>query len=617
MADSMTRLPMELMLDLFDILLASRDKASLRAASRLAQTCAKLRDSDGGRRARYAALLASRSITIPEKLSHISDYEIETLGTSRWPHQEPNRPQEGTAGQIDGLTSNIHSASATAPLASDAYLVGGEQIILTPGSSSSLHRSVLSEHNLDSLDDLDEGALRIMQAVKRRLRWRGESTPDLESGALQQSLTTSREGLDRERIIRVAMDAGSGLYAVLSLDLEEFSAWEEREERRESGKAEGDDLNSEELGGEENFGAGSRKDRPALETVEIRRLDDGELALPGEQARLRFEASHRDLAYGLICNLQLVGDFILLQRTSCYADVHRWRNTENPLLHFARVWALSADEQEGFISATLIAPFFIAVQTTADSDTFEDYDDPAVTFLRMYRLKDWGSDHVATFDMPEHGTDAWPINLVASGAHLRPGEDGLFVIASRAHVWLLRVATMVHVLYEDAPRREALREYLVEDEEDSDADSEAEAEKEVQYSTAWTSVKLLFAFRTAAEKAFLHAFRRSNMLRITNEYRDTHSHMRVSVSGWRCGESLCQPPSIIASMLTRHCVSVFLYRDRNEPSSRELEPKLRFVDASATSCYNCEATELPVYGCIRWRAGLWGTADRFRESPIS
>lgn len=93
------KLPMELMLELIDLLLAAGGGASTKGAARMAQTCATLRSSEAGKRARYLHALALRSLSAPKLLpSNLVD-ETEVLLSSRWPHQAPPHDvPEGTPG---------------------------------------------------------------------------------------------------------------------------------------------------------------------------------------------------------------------------------------------------------------------------------------------------------------------------------------------------------------------------------------------------------------------------------------------------------------------------------------------------------------------------------------
>ena len=89
MSQHPSQLPMELLLEVLETLLASGCKASHRTAAALAQSCRALRASQPGKRARYYQALASKSQPVPSRLPENLEYETEVLESSRWPHQPP------------------------------------------------------------------------------------------------------------------------------------------------------------------------------------------------------------------------------------------------------------------------------------------------------------------------------------------------------------------------------------------------------------------------------------------------------------------------------------------------------------------------------------------------
>lgn len=89
MADRLPELPLELILEILESLLALGDKVSHRTAAYLAQTCGTLRRSEAGRRARYIHARASFSLSAPQRMPVDLDHESEVLLASKWPPRVP------------------------------------------------------------------------------------------------------------------------------------------------------------------------------------------------------------------------------------------------------------------------------------------------------------------------------------------------------------------------------------------------------------------------------------------------------------------------------------------------------------------------------------------------
>lgn len=98
---SSSELPFELLLEVLECALG--DKATLRAAACLAQTCRALRTSEVGKQARYALTLCLLSISAPKKLPADLDYEIQVLQTSAWPR--PPRVKYTRLGASESVTA--------------------------------------------------------------------------------------------------------------------------------------------------------------------------------------------------------------------------------------------------------------------------------------------------------------------------------------------------------------------------------------------------------------------------------------------------------------------------------------------------------------------------------
>lgn len=115
MAQNLPDLPLELLLDIIEMLLASGDWTSRASAAHLAQTCTALRSAEIGKQARYVHALASLSMSVPDKLPANLDYETEVLLTARWPHQAP------LAEQPEQATESLHAVCESF-LSPDGYV---------------------------------------------------------------------------------------------------------------------------------------------------------------------------------------------------------------------------------------------------------------------------------------------------------------------------------------------------------------------------------------------------------------------------------------------------------------------------------------------------------------
>lgn len=315
----------------------------------------------------------------------------------------------------------------------DAFLCGGDQVVLSGlDDGTQLRRYELKPHESDPALD-----------------WRGEGLPSsiLESGTLRHCFHASRHENDRQRMVTVDVDTLSGLYAVTYLDWEKFKALQPNaggvpmDSKQEEDEASGEE-EEQESGTEEKRPQNSEKmeeepedDDYALEIVEIRSLETGDLALPGTQARLRLEAADGCADHGPIKSIKLAGDYVLLHRNSDHAEVRQWKSTQpDPDSHFAIAWTISEAELQDVISVTLLSPCFVAIQTMADEDACEEDEDPPISYLRIHRLDQASSHLLAVFEIPELGVDPDPVNYDLSGADLIPGQEGLVVIASMASV---------------------------------------------------------------------------------------------------------------------------------------------------------------------------------------
>lgn len=111
MERKLPELPLELLLDILEMLLALGGKANQRSAAYLAQSCRLLRSSEVGKRARYIHALASHSMSVPERLPKNLEYEAEVLETSSWPHEPP--PTQ---------PNDQHEDSTSLPAVSESFL---------------------------------------------------------------------------------------------------------------------------------------------------------------------------------------------------------------------------------------------------------------------------------------------------------------------------------------------------------------------------------------------------------------------------------------------------------------------------------------------------------------
>lgn len=178
------------------------------------------------------------------------------------------------------------------------------------------------------------------------------------------------------------------------------------------------------------------------ETIEVRSLLTGDLALPGEQARLHLTHPPDEDATTIYI-FTLLGDFLLVARTSSHAEVRHWNASGD--LTFPIIW------EQNVMRAELHAPCFLSVQL--DADESEDDDDEEVerpcSLLDVYRLQPVVALHVATFTFP--GDPSKLSFFVDCGARIEQGENGLVVIVAsggtvRAFIHV-RSKAMTHTTY--------------------------------------------------------------------------------------------------------------------------------------------------------------------------
>lgn len=126
--DRQPSLPVELILDMIEILSAQGERSS---AALLAQSCRALRISEPGKRARYMRALASLGITIPERLPANLKYESQVLESSRWPHQEPRHESNDSKGISAADIATFFGDSRSLGSAHEALLRGDKCFMLS------------------------------------------------------------------------------------------------------------------------------------------------------------------------------------------------------------------------------------------------------------------------------------------------------------------------------------------------------------------------------------------------------------------------------------------------------------------------------------------------------
>lgn len=92
MTRSLPDLPLELLPDILEWLLALGGKAKHLSAAYLAQSCRLLRSSEAGKRARYLHPAANLSLSVPRLLPTNLEYETEVLEEASWPPRWPAQP---------------------------------------------------------------------------------------------------------------------------------------------------------------------------------------------------------------------------------------------------------------------------------------------------------------------------------------------------------------------------------------------------------------------------------------------------------------------------------------------------------------------------------------------
>lgn len=303
---TLRQVPVELVLDILELLLAQNDKASYRAAAVLAQSCSALRASNAGKRARYFDALAWHSVSSPSsKLPSNIDHEVEVLGTSRWPHEDPvdgPAPGDGTRTQTFGWAVpgppgiGWVELETLAPL--DAHL-RGSMIITLDSSGRKLHCFVA-------------------KPSKESAALRGYDRPD--------AYMTSRLSIARPQVTNLEKVIHLGSKATrIAVDEDCTNCVVLYAEPEDQGK----------------------------EIIEVMSLESGDVL-----ASFYLENPSTYVAAQRITSLEMTGSYFLLKRHSGHAEVRRWRLTsDEPQSNCPVVWLA----EQSFASMQLLAPQFLAV----------------------------------------------------------------------------------------------------------------------------------------------------------------------------------------------------------------------------------------------------------------
>lgn len=366
-------LPIELLLDILELLLAERGKSSYRAAAGLAQACRRLRTSEAGKRARYFYALALRSMSVPSSLPVDLDYEIEVLCASRWPFEDPfEDPDEQrqvfqlgaryfNGGAISGEEDAKLKADAQAMDTALEFLLHGDTIIALDATGKKLLVGVarampMAQILVDEYDDRAE-----------------HNVPSHYSIARPEAIALHKVIQLDSKVTKMAVDSDDGKTLAL--------VYAEPEDK---GKV----------------------------TVEMRSLESGDIVAS-------FVIRHASV-YDDLCSIEevkLMGDYLQLvdpERT----EVRRWRTgaTEKSDMDWPILW--ESPEDHASYGVWLLAPHFMA--------TTEQWAVESV--VEFHRLDQTMSTVVAICEFPDDFYEEDALDYVVCGSRIAPGEEGLVVI---------------------------------------------------------------------------------------------------------------------------------------------------------------------------------------------
>lgn len=163
------------------------------------------------------------------------------------------------------------------------------------------------------------------------------------------------------------------------------------------------------------------------EVIEVRSLESDEI-----QASFCLKeagAFERESQSG---HLALMGDYFLLQQ-SWQFQVRRWRLAPNePRSESPIVWSSpepdpSLDDLDNIhvFFACFLAPNFLATQ---------DDEHGVPDSVKLHRLGQTTSTHIATIDFPNIGYDQPCLSYMVAGGKIAPGQEGLVVISIETNV---------------------------------------------------------------------------------------------------------------------------------------------------------------------------------------
>lgn len=346
-AQTLPELPVEIFLEVLEVLVASPDKASHRAAVHLSASCRSLRATEAGKQVRYLSACAAMSISAPAKMPANLEYETELLLNATWPLEAPAQP--------DPLTSELIVS---------ACLRGSECFVL-PIDRTHIH-CYISEPQVLAAPGPSSTAAQVEKQVLR-------NTITLDA-----------------RIAFFTVDEDANYCAVVY----------------------GDDDGKDGI------------DNTVLETpqsIEIRCLRTGELALPDEEARLDIDTSDGQR----VTVVELMGDYLLLNIDE-EIEVRRWRTKTSDSSPFPVVFrSPPPGDNELRSSAHFISPNLIS-HTTSCATSDAKYKDAVF----IYSLGPASSNLLASFEFPKYEGDYLEHVVFACGAKIAAGEDGLCVVSA-------------------------------------------------------------------------------------------------------------------------------------------------------------------------------------------
>lgn len=103
-------------------------------------------------------------------------------------------------------------------------------------------------------------------------------------------------------------------------------------------------------------------------------------------------------------------------------QVRRWRSAQHDVMApFPVVWSTPPGDLS-LRDVSLLSPHFLAVQALSDATQ-----DPELVHLKLYRLEQTLSHHVATIAMQGECRESFH-NTISCDTDIAPGEDGLVVV---------------------------------------------------------------------------------------------------------------------------------------------------------------------------------------------